>query len=51
MADEGMASVDTGVDGRDQAMQVYKALGLYPKSSEEPLKGFQQMGTGQVPML
>lgn len=44
MAAGGMASDDTGVVGRDQTVWVYKALGLYPKSNGEPLKGIRQNG-------
>ena len=47
MADGGVASDDTGVEGRDQAMQVDKAfLGLHPKSNGKPSKGFQPKGIG-----
>lgn len=44
MAKGGTASDDTGGLGRDQAVQAYKALGLYPKSEGEPLKCFKQKG-------
>lgn len=44
MAEGDTTSDDTGVVGRDQAVQAYKALGLYPKSDGEPLKCFKQKG-------
>lgn len=44
MAEGGTASEDTGVGGRDQAVQAYKALGLYPKIKGEPLKYFKEKG-------
>lgn len=37
MADGGMASGDVGLVGRNQAVQIYKALSLYPKNNGEPL--------------
>lgn len=44
MAEGGTISEDTGVMGRDQSVQTYKALGLYPKSDGELLKYFKQKG-------
>lgn len=46
MADGSMASGDMELVGRNQAVQIYKALSLYPKNNGEPLKGLSRKDLG-----
>lgn len=52
MADGGVASADTGVEGRDQAMQADNAfVGLHPKATGNLRRVFSRRVSGQVRML